>query len=109
MLRQLDPPGTSTAPCAYKFMRKHRSNSPFALPMMMARLTAASLETIFHRTTLMATGACSAAEYQRMVTEKSAAAQRSIMAAMTGKTPAAIVSPYLSRARANAKRLRGTK
>jgi hypothetical protein len=44
-----------------------------------------------------------------MVMEKSTAAQRSIMAAMAGKSPAAIVSPYLSRARANAKRLRRTK
>jgi hypothetical protein len=77
--------------------------------MMMARLTAASSETIFHRITLMAKGTCSPTEYQRMVTEKSTAAQRSIMAAMTGKTPAAIVSPYLSPARANAKRLRRTK
>ena len=90
-------------------MRKRRSTSPFALPMMMARLTAASLETIFHRTTLMAKGACSPAEFQRMVMEKSTAAQRSIMAAMTGKSSAAVVSPYLSRARANAKRLRRTK
>jgi hypothetical protein len=67
------------------------------------------LETIFHRTTLMAKGTCSPAEYQRMVMEKSTAAQRSIMAAMTGKTPVAVISPYLSRARANAKRLRRTK
>jgi hypothetical protein len=75
--------------------------------MMMARLTAASWETIFHRGTLMAKGTCSAAEYQRMGMEKAAAAQLSVMALMTGKTPAAaVVAPYLSRARANAKRLR---
>jgi hypothetical protein len=87
-------------------MRKRHSSSPFALPMMMARLTAASWETIFHRGTLMAKGTCSAAEYQRMGMEKAAAAQLSMMALMTGKTPAAVVAPYLSRARANAKRLR---
>jgi hypothetical protein len=50
--------------------------------MMMARLTAASWETIFHRSTLMAKGKCSAAEYQRMGMENAAAAQLS----MTGKT-----------------------
>jgi hypothetical protein len=87
-------------------MRKHRSTSPFALPMMMARLTAASLETIFHRTTMMAKGTCSPAEYQRMVAEKATAAQRSMAALMTGKSLTAALAPYSSRARANAKRLR---
>ena len=74
--------------------------------MMMARLTAASLETIFHRTAMMANGTCSPAEYQRMVTEKTAAAQRSMVAMMTGKGPLAVLAPFSSRARANAKRLR---
>ena len=87
-------------------MRKHRSTSPFALPMMMARLTAASLETIFHRTTMMAKGTCSPAECQRMVAEKATAAQRSMAALMTGKSLTAALAPYSSRARANAKRLR---
>jgi hypothetical protein len=87
-------------------MRKHRPASPFALPMMMARLTAASWETIFHRSTMMVQGTCSAAEYQRMGIEKAAAAQRSMMALITGKAPADAIAPYLSRARANAKRLR---
>jgi hypothetical protein len=72
----------------------------------MARLTAASWETIFHRSAMIAKGTCSAAEYQRMVMEKAAAAQRSMMALMAGKTASAVVAPYLSRARANAKRLR---
>jgi len=74
--------------------------------MMMARLTAASLETIFHRATMMANGTCSPAEYQRMVAEKTAAVQRSMVAAMTGKSPLAVLAPFSSRARANAKRLR---
>ena len=39
----------------------------------MARLTAASCETIFHRTSMMAAGTCSPAEYQRMIMEKAAA------------------------------------
>ena len=74
--------------------------------MMMGSLAAASWETIFHRTMLMAQGACSPSEYQRMGMEKAVAAQRSMTALMTGKNPAAVVAPYLTRARANAKRLR---
>jgi len=87
-------------------MRKRRSSSPFGLPMMMARLTAASLETIFHRTTMMAKGTCAPAEYQRMIAEKATAARRSMAALMTGKSLTAALAPYSTRARANAKRLR---
>jgi hypothetical protein len=87
-------------------MKKRIPNSPFALPMMMARLTMASWETIFHRSLMMAQGACSAAEYQRMATEKVAAAQTAMTALMTGRGEAAVLAPFLNRARANAKRLR---
>ena len=87
-------------------MRKRRSTSPFALPMMMGRLTAASLETIFRRTMMMANGTCSPAEYQRMVVEKAIAAELSMVALMTGKRLNSPLAPYSSRARANAKRLR---
>jgi len=87
-------------------MTKHDRSSPFALPMMMARLTAASWETIFHRTVMMTMGTCSAAEYQRMAMEKTEAAQSAMIALMTGGTPAAVMAPYVTRARANAKRLR---
>jgi hypothetical protein len=83
-----------------------RQTSPFALSMMMGRLTAASLETIFHRASMMAKGTCSPAEYQRMVAEKATAMQRSMLAMMTGKGAGSIVAPYLRRAGANAKRLR---
>ena len=76
------------------------------LPMMMARLTLDSWETIFHRTMLMAQGTCSAAEYQKMWTEKADAIGRSMTAAMTGKGHAASLTPFVTRARANAKRLR---
>ena len=86
--------------------KRRRKSSPFGLPMMTARITAASLETIFHRTTMMARGRCSAAEYQRMVSEKATAAQRSMAALMAGKTFTAALAPYAMRARANAKRLR---
>jgi TnpA family transposase len=87
-------------------MRKRRGTSSFALPMMMARLTAASLETIFHRTAMISKGTCSSAEYQRMITEKTTAARRSMRALMTGKSLTAALAPYATRARANAKRLR---
>jgi hypothetical protein len=91
-------------------MRKRRpSNSPFALPMMMARLTQASVETIFHRTTMMAKGKCSPAEYQQMIMEKAIAAQRSVAALMMGKSLTSALMPYSGRARANAKRLRRKK
>ena len=98
--------GTPEDAVGYQRMRKRRPGSPFALPMMTARLAAASLETIFHRMTMIAKGKCSPAEYQRMVAEKATAAQRSIAALMTGKSLMSAMAPYSSRARANAKRLR---
>ena len=73
--------------------------------MMMAQLTMASWETIYRRSVMMARGNCSAAEYRRMVSEKAAAMQASTMALLTGKGDAAVLAPYLTRARANAKRL----
>jgi hypothetical protein len=88
-------------------MPKQTPPTPFAtLPFMMGSLMAASWETIFHRTMLMAQGACTAAEYQRMVTEKVLAMQRSTMAMMTGRSQEAVIAPYLRTARANARRLR---
>jgi hypothetical protein len=87
-------------------MTKRHLTSPFALPTMIACLTVATWETIFHRGLMMAQGTCSTAEYQRMAMEKAAAAQRSMAALMMGKSPAAVLAPYASRARANAKRLR---
>ena len=72
---------------------------------MMAALATASWQTIFHRSMMMAAGTCSAAEYQRMVMEKVAAAQAATVALMAGKGSAAVVAPYLRKARANARRL----
>jgi hypothetical protein len=87
-------------------MKRRTSTSPFALPLMMARLTAASWETIFHRSLMMVQGTCSATEYQRMALEKAEAAQRATLALMSGGSPEAVMAPYVTRARANAKRLR---
>ena len=90
-------------------MKKRLSNSPYALPMMMARLTVASWETIFYRTLMMAQGACSAAEYHRMAAEKVAAMRSSMAALVTGQGDAAVLAPFHNRARANARRLRRRK
>ena len=73
----------------------------------MMDLAFASWETIFHRTVLMASGACSAAEYQSMVSEKMAASQASMTVLMAGGSGVAVMAPYLKAASANAKRLRG--
>ncbi len=75
------------------------------LPFMIAELAAASWATIYHRALLIAQGTCSVAEYERMMTEKSAAMQRSLAAFQAGKGHAAVLAPFLTRARANARRL----
>ena len=80
--------------------------SPFTLPLMMAELAAASWETMWHRTTLMMFGMCSAAEYERMVSEKMHASQAAAFALMNGESAEAVIMPYHKKAVANAKRLR---
>ncbi len=87
-------------------MTKHSYHSAYALPMMMARLTMASWETIIRRSLMMAQGTCTPAEYQRMAAEKVAAVQTSMMALARGRSQAAVLAPFVSRTRANAKRLR---
>jgi hypothetical protein len=74
--------------------------------MQMASLAAASWETIFRRTLMIAQGTCSPAEYRRMAAEKLAAVQLSTAALLNGRSHAAVLAPFVSRARANAKRLR---
>jgi hypothetical protein len=87
-------------------MRSRTRHFSFGLAMTMARLTAASWETILRRSVLMSQGTCSPAEYWRMTAEKAAALQTSTRALLGGKGPAAMLAPFVSRARANAKRLR---
>ena len=82
------------------------SGSAFSFPFMMAEMALASWETILHRTALMATGACTALEYERMLSEKMMAVQLSGVALMTGQAPEAVLRPFHQRATANAKRLR---
>jgi hypothetical protein len=84
-----------------------RRKSPF-LPLALARLGMASAETILHRSALMARGACSPAEYWRMVAEKQTAAWLTAAALARGQTNAAtLLAPWSKRAAANARRLRG--
>ncbi len=86
-------------------IRKRRTAVP--LPLMMAQLTFASMETIARRTLMMARGTCSPAEYRRMVHEKARAMQISGMRAARGQTNlAALLTPFHGRATKNAKRLR---
>jgi hypothetical protein len=87
-------------------MTKRTRHTFDALPLDMAKLAAASWETIFHRSVMMARGTCSAAEYHRMTAEKVAAMQASTLALMTGRGSAAMMAPFLNRSRANARRLR---
>lgn len=88
-------------------MKKRVPHALDAVPMMMmARLAAASWETIWHRTMMMAQGACTTAEYFRMAEEKAAAMQLSLAALMQGRDQTAVLAPFVNRARANARRLR---
>lgn len=89
-------------------MTKYPSSSAFALPMMMTQLAMASWETIFHRTMMVVQGTCSAAEYQRMTTEKIVAVQQSMWALGTGGSHVQVLAPFVTRTRANARRLRRT-
>jgi hypothetical protein len=73
---------------------------------MMAELALASWETIARRTAMIARGACTPAEYQRMVMEKAAALQQSALAVMTGRGKKAALRPWHRRATANARRRR---
>ncbi len=80
-----------------------------SLPILLAELTFASWETIHRRTLLMVRGACSPAEYSRMVGEKVAAVARTATTlARARKTPrlATLLIPWHERATANARRLR---
>ena len=80
--------------------------APFALPLMMAQLAASSWETILRRSLMMAQGNCSVSEYHRMGAEKTAALHASAIALLSGRGQTAALAPFVSRARANARRLR---
>lgn len=76
---------------------------------MLAEIGLASFEVISRRVAMMATGACSPAEYKRMVREKQAAAKMTAQRAAAGMgwtSPASLLAPWHSRVTANVKRLR---
>jgi hypothetical protein len=80
-----------------------------SLPMAMTNLTLASWETIARRMLLISKNKCSQSEYRRMVSEKAQAAMLSGVKLISSNGRASITSlmaPWLSRASANAKRLR---
>jgi delta-aminolevulinic acid dehydratase/porphobilinogen synthase len=90
-------------------MTKHRTRRAPPIHQMAFELAVASWQVIAHRTLMMATNECSPLEYQRMVAEKMAAAQRSGAAYLTAwgnPDPADMLSPWHRGAVANAKRLR---
>ena len=92
-------------------MKRRKPRSASALPMMTVELAFASWEVIARRSLMMARNRCSPAEYQRMVLEKMAAAQKSaatLMASGGKANVAALMAPWHRRAKANAKRLRRT-
>jgi hypothetical protein len=88
-------------------MKTSKPYTAMFLPWMMTDLMLSSWETLAHRTLLMAQNTCSPAEYQRMITEKTQAAAETSMKLITGDYSAvSLMSPWLKRSKANAKRLR---
>ena len=89
-------------------MKSTKRLAPMPAPLMMAELAWASWETIARRTFMMAQSTCSAAEYYKMVSEKTAAAMEIglVLSSPMGASAAALLKPLHSRATANAKRLR---
>jgi hypothetical protein len=102
--------GTIRRPRAFPSMpRRKRRRPPTPLPFMVAELALASWETASRRMLLMLRGACTPAEYARMVLEKAAAAQASALALSrkrTRRNPRSVIGPWHRGASANAKRLR---
>ena len=85
-------------------------HSPVASAFQMtAELAWASWETVIHRTMMMVQSTCSPAEYRRMLDEKTAAALEigGLLLSPSGASAEALLTPWHSRATANAKRLRG--
>lgn len=75
---------------------------------MTAELAWASWETIIRRALMMAQSTCSSAEYHRMLSEKTAAALEigGLLLSPDSVSAEALLTPWHSRATANAKRLR---
>jgi hypothetical protein len=104
------PAGTplaSAAPIIISWLMSKITETPsLALPILMTRLTFAAWETVMRRTMMMALGTCPADEYQRMGEEKAEAMLESMTAVLAGGGHEAALAPFVTRARANARRLR---
>jgi hypothetical protein len=87
-------------------VRTRTRSTSHAFPKTVSLLAIASCETIWRRALLMAQGICTLAEYRRMTEEKAAAWRLSTAAFIAGRSQAAILAPFVGRARANARRLR---
>ena len=75
---------------------------------MMAELAWASWETIMRRAFMIAQSTCSAAEYQCMLDEKTAATLEAggLLLSPAGTSAEALLTPWHSRATANVRHLR---
>ena len=91
-------------------MSRRKRASALALPVTAVQLGLSSFEVIARRTLMMAAGACSPAEYRRMVAEKQAAARNAVLLAKSAGRASAtsLLAPWHGRAAANAKRPRRT-
>ena len=96
-------------PGNHLILMSYPQHSPAVSALQLtAELAWASWETVMHRTMMMAQGTCSLAEYQSMVDEKTAAALEigGLLFSANGASAQALLTPWHSRATANAKRLR---
>jgi len=84
-------------------MRKHPRATPFDLPVMLAQLTIASWETIWHRSLMMAQGTCTAARISAHDGRKARGGMASMTALTMGRSHAAVLAPFVTRTRANAR------
>lgn len=90
-------------------MPRRKRSTALAFPLMAAQVGMASFEVIARRTMMMATGACSPAEYRKMVAEKKATAASSAATLLrTGGRASAksLLAPWHKGVTANVKRLR---
>ena len=79
-------------------------------PSILMGLAAASTETVARRWWMMASGACSLEEYQRMSAEKVKAALQSSAVLFSGNSSLLrLLQPWYAGARRNAARLRRTR
>jgi hypothetical protein len=87
-------------------MRKRRK--AVGIGAMLAGLGLASAEVIARRGWMIATGACTPAEYRRMIAEKISASQQTARSALSSRRPRmkSLLAPWYSATQRNVERLR---